>query len=234
MSTPSEPVDLKELKKKQDDQQTRIDNLTKSLDGKLTSAEFGTKWDEKKEQADKQAKKENNKFLDDYEGYQATALTGQKSEANIAKEEVNGLNAAVNTLALSLVALEFSWSLFKIEFKPLFTPRWVDKVNQAIGRLQDRRGWNNPEGDAQRELDQIKLATRHLQNRAHDAHVRIAKTNLRIDKLQGKINADRRALRDTLRTNDRSARSMSLGNLSGTEADIRRLEIRVQALVRAL
>ncbi|MFF3333244.1 hypothetical protein ACFYWX_27450 [Streptomyces sp. NPDC002888] len=238
MSTPPDPsADIKELKKKHDEQQTQLDQLTSKVGSKLTASEFGKLWDQKKQQADDQAKLDNNKLYDDYEGYQATARTGQKSELNWAKEEINGLNAAVNTL-------EASWSITKLELKPLYTFKINDKLNDLIGRFQDWAGLPNPEREAEQRLVRMEtgidgLKTRagrldtaagHLQNRANDAHVRIGKTNKRIDELQRKAAQTRR----DLRSNDGSARSTSPGNLSGTEADLRRLENRVQALVRSL
>jgi chromosome segregation ATPase len=232
VTTPAEQI--AQLKKTQSDQQKQIDTLTSDIGKKLSTSDF-----ENQLQAaqDKEEKEKNGKVFDDPDWYQPTAGAGQKSEWNIAKEEINGLNAAVNVIAASLIAVEFSWSLFKIEFKPFFTPRWVDRVNEAIGRLQDRRGWNNPEGDAERRLVRIETrlgrldtAAGHLQNRANDAHVRISGTNKRVDELQRKAAEARRALR----SNDTSARSTSLGGLSGAEADVRRLELRVQALVRTL
>ncbi|MBV7697006.1 hypothetical protein [Streptomyces sp. TRM70350] len=232
MTTPAEQI--AQLKETQTDQQKQIDSLTADIRTKLSAGDFEKQL---KAAQDKEQSEKNGKVFDDPDWYSPTAGSGQKSEWNIAKEEINGLNAAVNVIAASLVAVELSWSLFKIEFKPLFTPRWVDRVNEAIGRLQDRRGWNNPEGDAERRLVRIETrlgrldtAAGHLQNRANDAHVRISNTNKRIDELQRKAAETRRALR----TNDGSARSTSLGGLSGADADVRRLQLRVQALVRTL
>ncbi|MBG0853214.1 hypothetical protein I2W78_15495 [Streptomyces spinoverrucosus] len=235
MSTPTDQIaQIAQMKGTQTEQQKQIDKLTADIRKKLSTSDFETQL---KAAQDKEEAEKNGKIFDEPDWYSPTAGSGQKSEWNIAKEEINGLNAAVNAIAASLVVLEISWSLFKIEFKPLFTPRWVDRVNEAIGRLQDRRGWHNPEGDAERRilgilarLDRLDTAAGHLQNRANDAHVRISNTNKRVDELQRKAAEARRALR----ANDRSARSTSLGNLSGAEADVRRLELRVQALVRTL
>lgn len=240
MSTPPPPSPA-ELKATQDEQQGQINRLVEQLKAKLTASEFGKEWDKRKEEDDKKAKRDN-KLLDDYEGYQPTARTGQKSEVNIAKEEANGLNAAINALALSIIALEFSWSLFKIEFKPLFVPRWVDKVNEAIGRLQDRRGWNNPEGDAERRLSRIEVRVGETSTRLDgttrrlgETQTRLTNTNKRVNTLEQTVSQLKRrsnATRDSARQVARQANASPA--LAGTANHVAALDMRVRQLTAAL
>ena len=226
MSTPAEQIT--QLKATQKTQQDEIDILATAIGTKLSTSDFEKQL---KAAQDKEEKEKNGKVFDDPDWYSPTAGSGQKSEWNIAKEEINGLNTAVNVIAASLIAVEFSWSLFKIEFKPLFTPRWVDRVNEAIGKLQDRRGWNNPEGDAERRLVRIETGTGRLQDMAYDARRRIDNTNKRVGYLEKTV----AQLKRRSNTSRQAIRHMDASPaLAGTTDRLVILETRVRLLSEAL